>query len=60
MKTNARWNDQFVAFTAALLWVAIASAATATTPQYQIYDIGVIDTGDELLKGSMCRTAESQ
>ena len=38
-------------FTAALLWVAIVSAATATTPQYQIYDIGVIDAGDDASQG---------
>ena len=31
--------------------VAIVSAATATTPQYQIYDIGVIDAGDDASQG---------
>ena len=51
MKTNARWNVRFIAITAALLWVAIVSAATATTPQYQIYDIGVIDAGDDASQG---------
>ena len=51
MKTNARWNDRFIAITAALLSVAIVSAATATTPQYQIYDIGVIDAGDDASQG---------
>ena len=51
MKTNARWNVRFIAITAALLSVAIISAATATTPQYQIYDIGVIDAGDDASQG---------
>ena len=51
MKTNARWNGRFLAIAAALLWVAIVSAATATTPQYQIYDIGVIDVGDDASQG---------
>src|SRR6478609_1689586 len=51
MKAKARWNGRFVAITAALLWVAVVSAATATTPQYQIYDIGVIDSGDTASQG---------
>ena len=51
MRTNARSNFQFIAFTIALLSVAMLSAATATTPQYQIYDIGVIDPGDDASQG---------
>jgi hypothetical protein len=51
MKSKARWNGRFVAITAALLWVAVVSAATATTPRYQIYDIGVIDAGDDASQG---------
>ena len=51
MKTNARWNGRFIAIIAALLSVAIVSAAAATTPQYQIYDIGVIDIGDTASQG---------
>src|SRR5882672_9311483 len=51
MKTNARWNGRFIAISAVLLWVAIISAATATTPQYQIYDIGVIEVGDDASQG---------
>ena len=51
MKTNARWNSRFIAFTAALLSVATVPAAAATTPQYQIYDIGVIDPGDDASQG---------
>ena len=50
MKTNARSNRPFIAFTVGL-WVAIISAATATTPQYQIYDIGVIEVGDDASQG---------
>ncbi len=51
MKSNARSNRRFIAISAALLWVAIISAATATTPQYQIYDIGVIEVGDDASQG---------
>ncbi len=51
MKTNARSNRRFIAFTAGLLSVAIISAATATTPQYQIYDIGVIEVSDDASQG---------
>ncbi len=51
MKTNARSNFQFIAFTVALLLVAILPAATAATPQYEIYDIGVIDSGDDASQG---------
>ena len=51
MKTNARSNLRFIAITVALLSVAILPAATATTPQYQIYDIGVIDPGDDASQG---------
>ena len=51
MKTNARSNLHFIAFSVTLLSVAILPAATATTPQYQIYDIGVIDAGDTASQG---------
>jgi uncharacterized membrane protein len=51
MKANARSNLRFIAFTAALLSVAILPKAIATTPQYQIYDIGVIDVGDTASQG---------
>jgi hypothetical protein len=50
MKING-WNVRFIAVAAALLWVSIVSGATATTPQYQIYDIGVIDPGDDASQG---------
>src|SRR5262245_8989715 len=51
MKTKARWNVRFTAITNALLCVATIPAATATTPQYQIYDIGVIELGDTFSQG---------
>jgi uncharacterized membrane protein len=51
MKTQDRWDVQFTAITAALLLVATDPAATATTPQYQIYDIGVVEVGDTASQG---------
>src|SRR5215475_16131277 len=51
MKPNAKWNFRFVAFSIALLSITLFPAATATTPQYQIYDIGVIDAGDDASQG---------
>jgi len=51
MKTNGPWNIRSIAITVALLAVAIVTTATAGTPQYQIYDIGVIDAGDDASQG---------
>src|SRR6266513_4351811 len=51
MKANGRSNARFIAITAALLWVATVPTTTATTPQYQIYDIGVIEVGDDASQG---------
>jgi len=51
MKTNAPWNVRSIAITAGLLAVAIVTTATAGNPQYQIYDIGVIDAGDDASQG---------
>src|SRR3954453_18453558 len=51
MNTKARSNLQSILFIVALLPVAILPTATATTPQYQIYDIGVIDSGDDASQG---------
>ena len=51
MKTNGRSNARFIAITAVLLWVATVPTTTATTPQYQIYDIGVVDPGDDASQG---------
>src|SRR5438045_5794538 len=51
MKTNGRSNARFIAITAVLLWVATVPTNTATTPQYRIYDIGVIDLSDDASQG---------
>ena len=51
MKTTARWNDRSVAIAATLLCLVAVAAARATTPQYQIYDIGVVDPGDTASQG---------
>src|SRR5215813_4712520 len=51
MKTKAGWNVRFIAMTIVLLSVATVPAPTATTPQYQIYDIGVIEVGDTASQG---------
>src|SRR6266850_7464208 len=50
MKING-WNVRFIAVAAALLRVAILSTAIATTPRYQIYDIGVVEVGDDASQG---------
>jgi hypothetical protein len=51
MKTDAKRNVQFVMLIAAVLWAAVVYRVSATTPQYQIYDIGVIDAGDDASQG---------
>jgi uncharacterized membrane protein len=51
MKTNAPWNVRFILISAALLSLATVPAAIATTPQYQIYDIGVVEVGDTASQG---------
>jgi hypothetical protein len=51
MKMNANSDLQFIALTVALLSVAILPSATAATPEYEIYDIGVIDPGDDASQG---------
>src|SRR5215217_3485833 len=50
MKLKVGWNVRFIAFTTALLWIVVP-AATATTPQYEIHDIGVIEAGDDASQG---------
>src|SRR5262245_19994878 len=50
MKTNARSNLRFVAFTNALLSIALLPAATAAPP-FLIYDIGVLEPGDDASQG---------
>jgi uncharacterized membrane protein len=47
MKFTIGWNFRIAAL---LSFIAIAGAL-ATTPQYQIYDIGVIDPGDDASQG---------
>src|SRR5437764_15133842 len=47
MNTNGRSNVRFIAITAALLWVATVATTTATTLQYQSYDMGVMDPRDD-------------
>lgn len=51
MKTNAPWNVRFIAITAALLATTMVPPGNAGTPHYQIYDIGVIDVGDDASQG---------
>jgi uncharacterized membrane protein len=51
MKTNAPWNVRLIAITASFLAVATVPAVNGGTPQYLIYDIGVIDAGDNASQG---------
>ena len=51
MKTNAPWNVRFTAITVALSAAAMVPAAKAGPPEYQIYDIGVIEIGDSASQG---------
>src|SRR6478672_730359 len=45
------WNIRSIAIAAVLLGAAGFPAAPAATPQYQIYDIGVVDPGDDASQG---------
>src|SRR5436190_15304531 len=51
MKIKVKWKTRFITISAALLAIATVPAVTATTPQYQIYDIGLIDPGDDASQG---------
>jgi len=51
MKIRIRSNLISIAIASALLCAVSVPAARATTPQYQIYDIGVIDPGDDASQG---------
>src|SRR2546421_7721769 len=51
MKTNGRSNARFIAISAVLLWVAAVPTTTATTPQYRIDDIAVIDLSADASQG---------
>jgi hypothetical protein len=51
MKIRITSNLFSIAIAAVLLCTAIPSTTHATTPQYQIYDIGVVDVGDTFSQG---------
>src|SRR6266480_4959252 len=51
MKVRITSNTFPSAVVAALLFVSIIPATSAPTPQYQIYDIGVVDVGDTFSQG---------
>ena len=51
MKIGFRSNVRSIAATAALLCLVAVAAASATFPQYQIYDIGVVEVGDTASQG---------
>src|SRR5438093_3140308 len=51
MKIRITSNVRCIGFAAALVWAASVPAAPAATPQYQIYDIGVVDVGDTASQG---------
>jgi hypothetical protein len=51
MKIRVASNVRSVAIVAALLWAVIIPTAPAATPQYQIYDIGVVQAGDTASQG---------
>jgi hypothetical protein len=51
MKIRFTLKVRSIAVAAALVWAAMLPAATATTPQYQIYDIGVVDPSDDASQG---------
>ena len=51
MKMHVTSQARSIATATGLLWLAILPAAPAATPQYQIYDIGVVDVGDTASQG---------
>jgi hypothetical protein len=51
MKTNATSNLTFIATAAVLVYIAAFTSRAAAAPPYQIYDIGVINAGDEASQG---------
>jgi hypothetical protein len=51
MKIRITSDVRSIAVAAALPWLVVAMPAVATTPQYQIYDIGVINAGDTVSQG---------
>ena len=51
MKIRIISDVRSMAVAAALLCLVAVAPAVATTPQYQIYDIGIINTGDTASQG---------
>src|SRR5437867_4197644 len=51
MKIRIASDVRSIGFAAALVWAASVPAAPAGTPQYQIYDIGVVEVGDAASQG---------
>src|SRR5947208_16374201 len=51
MKIRFTSEARSIAVVAAVLCVVAVPAALATTPQYQIYDIGVVEVGDTASQG---------
>src|SRR5213080_965739 len=51
MKIRITPNIRCTAIATSLVSIGLFPGATATTPQYQIYDIGVIDAGDTASQG---------
>src|SRR5438128_6643032 len=51
MKIRIASDGRSIGFTAALVWAASVPAAPAGTPQYQIYDVGVVEVGDTASQG---------
>src|SRR5438093_1005623 len=51
MKMRITWNIRSIAIAAVLPCAGAFTAAYAAPPQYQIYDIGVVDVGDTASQG---------
>ena len=51
MKMRITWNIRSIAIAAVLPCAGAFTDAPAATPQYQIYDIGVVDVGDTASQG---------
>lgn len=51
MKINVAFNARYSAVAATLLCLMAVPGAPATTPQYQIYDIGIVQVGDTASQG---------
>src|SRR5438874_1663982 len=58
MKMRITWNIRSIAIAAVLPCAGAFTAAYAAPPQYQIYDIGVVDVGDTASQGFGVSDAE--